>query len=166
MSSWSCHLPMLRWAERATRGSARSSGESFLAEAREPGSAGQACWVGAGLFSAVWRFPQRRARERAESISAISCSLWRRNGYSCPRGTGILGGCNLLTSYFAQTHTPKKEGDLCLTPPYEELHALRESAKSMSSNCALGGAVKSDGMKIDRTVVEYEYRSRTQPADC
>lgn len=68
--------------------------------------------------------------------------------------TFILGGFtflghNLLTSYFAQTHQRR---DLYHTL-YEELHGLKESAKSMSSNCVLGGAVEANVMKIDWTVI-------------
>lgn len=65
-----------------------------------------------------------------------------------PRGFKILGR-NLLTSYFAQTHQRRH-----LYPKlYEELHGLKESAKSMSCNCVLGGAVESDVMKIDWMVI-------------
>lgn len=64
------------------------------------------------------------------------------------RGFKFLG-CNLLTSYFAQT---RQRRDLYHTL-HEELHALRESAKSMSSNCVHGEAVESDVMKIDWLVI-------------
>ncbi len=58
-------------------------------------------------------------------------------------------GHDLLTSYFAQTHQRRDlYHTLC-----EELHGLKESAKSMSSNCVLGGAVESSVMKTDWTVI-------------
>lgn len=149
---------MLHWANWATRGSACSSCESLLSPLEaESWNQRRPCWI---ALSGHWgvEIPQCGIVTSRINISYFLLIARLKWEHLSSGGFKILGPI----LYFARTHYRR---DLYYRL-YEEFHGLKESAKSMSSNCVLGGAVESNVMKTDWTViassitslVTYEYR--------
>lgn len=149
----------MHWASEATRGSACSSYETL------PGS------------------PLKGSRkEKATMLDCSPCCCWGFHRPWCGTRTSRINNSYFLLSMGQELeHLLAGNSDfevmivnifVCADTmgegsiSHEEICRLTESAKSMSSNCVLTGAVESRVMKIDwivitseiTSLVKYEYR--------